>query len=306
MSSVFIVGVGRSGTSLLQSMLNAHSGITSIPEAQFFRKYLGSKKLRRRIEKYGTEKFKKVLNSDVTFQRLSIDPATLKSLGQKSFSVLNVYEEIIEISKARKQKSILVDKDPRNLELIKDIFMLIQGAKIIHIIRDPRDVVNSKTKAKWSANRPYWLHAMIGEAQLKRGSRTAEAMDDKTYFSLLYEDLLKSPEKVLKQVCSFIGVPYEENMLRFNESAKELVTESEMQWKKETLQPLNSSNVDKWKANFSFFQVTLIESLSPWTMRNFTYKSHGNPKNLGFIDRIRLLVFQFGAKVFSLLYSKFK
>ncbi|MGI9547443.1 MAG: sulfotransferase family protein [Flavobacteriaceae bacterium] len=306
MSEIFIVGVGRSGTSLLQSMLNAHSGMTSIPEAQFFRKYVGNSKIRRRIEKGGALKFKELLTEDQAFQRLSIAPSSLKSLDHDGFSTLEVYKEVIQISKDRKNTSILVDKDPRNLEFMEEISKQIEGAKIIHIIRDPRDVVHSKTKAKWSANRPFWLHAMIGEAQLKKGAVMAKTIDENGYFKLQYEDLLKSPEEVLKRTCNFIDVPYEDRMLHFNESARELVSESEMQWKKETLQPLITTNVNKWKDNFSYFQVVLIETLSRWTMKNFEYVPYGNIKKLGLLDRIRIKGYQLAAQGFSLLYTILK
>lgn len=306
MRDIYIVGVGRSGTSLLQSMLHAHSELTSSPESHFFRSYIASEKGQKSIEKRGPERFREVLKEDRFFNRLEVDPDKLKSLERPSFSVLDVYKEITDLLKNKYQKNVLVDKDPRNLENISKIHQYFPLARIVHIIRDPRDVVFSKTKANWSSKRPYWLHAMIGEAQMNKGILSASKMNSTTYHQLKYEDLLETPEEVLNKLCSFLGLIYETGMLRFNEKAQELVTKEEMQWKKETFQPLIKENKYKWKEYYSPFQLAVIERISQGSMNKFGYTYLADKNQLNNWQRIKILLASLVLKLFSPAYSIIK
>ncbi len=306
MDDIFIVGVGRSGTSLLQSMLHAHSKITSTPESHFVRNYLVSKKRLHFLEQKGPIYFKGLLINDPHFQRLAINVEEIKSLTIPPLSILQVYKEITTYWKKKNKKKVLIDKDPRNLENLMAIRELLPNSKIIHIIRDPRDVVFSKTKANWSSSRPYWLHAMIGEAQMKRGLSIANTLSSKIYHQIKYEDLIEEPNIALKNLCDFIDLSFESKMLHFNEAAKELVTEEEMQWKKETLQPLNKSNTFKWKDSYSNFQLALIEGITVRSMQEFGYSPMAKEEHIHIGQRLVLSVFQLTSKLFTLSYKYLK
>ncbi|GAA4280192.1 sulfotransferase family protein [Gaetbulibacter aestuarii] len=268
---IFIVGVGRSGTSLLQSMLNSHSEIVSLPETQFFRKYIASGKKKNQLEKKGVESFIKILETDKAFQRLNVPLKGLKSLKNQDLSIKSVYWEILEIFIQKESKKHIVDKDPRNLDFINKIIDENKGAKVIQIVRDPRDVVLSKTKANWSAKRPYWLHALIGEAQILNSQKYLKEVSNDKFFQIKYEDLLSTPKNVLERLCQFLEVKYEVNMLNFNKFSKELISKEEMQWKKETLGPLLKNNSKKWRYELTHKQVVLIECMSEFSMKKFGY-----------------------------------
>ncbi len=306
MSEIYIVGVGRSGTSLLQSMLHAHSKLTSAPESHFFRSYLSKKGKTATFERKGSTEFRKILRNDKHFRRLELDPESFKALEGVTFSMVDLYTEINELLKSRNAKSRLVDKDPRNLENISSINQHFPEAQIIHIIRDPRDVVFSKLKANWSSRRPYWLHAMIGEAQMKYGLKSARGLRPTSYHQLRYEDLLEDPEGVLKGLCGFLDIAFEEGMLRFNDAAKDLVTKEEMQWKKETLKPLMKGNRFKWKEFYSPFQLAVIEAIAKPTMLRFGYGELTDYRSLNPWHKMRLPIAILGARVFSILYSRIK
>jgi hypothetical protein len=287
-------------------MLHAHSELTSSPESHFFRSYIASEKRQKSIEKRGPARFREVLKEDRFFNRLEVDPDKLKSLERPSFSVLDVYKEITDLLKNKYQKDVLVDKDPRNLENISKIHQYFPLARIVHIIRDPRDVVYSKTKANWSSKRPYWLHAMIGEAQMIKGLLSASKLNSETYHQLKYEDLLETPEEVLNKLCSFLGLIYEPGLLRFNEKAQELVTKEEMQWKKETLQPLKKENKYKWKEYYSPFQLAIIERIAEGSMNKFGYTYLANKNQLNSWQRIKISLASLVSKIFSPAYSIIK
>lgn len=272
---VFIVGIGRSGTSLLQSMLNAHPEISFIPETHYFRKYLINNKRKERIENSGPATFANRLIKDIHFSRAEIEPAFfLQPYIEKSeqFKLENSFVRLLTLYSDKKNAQIIGDKDPRNIDFLYELHQYFPKAFLINIIRDPRDVVLSRTKATWSSHRPYWIHALIYNAQYRRGRIKARTLKGNRYIEIKYESLIKDPAKELTSLCNKIKVPYNPQMLNFRESSKELVSNTELSWKKETLGPLLTNNYEKWKKGLSPWQVIVIERINSLTFRIEGYK----------------------------------
>ncbi|MEL6973326.1 MAG: sulfotransferase, partial [Bacteroidota bacterium] len=176
---VYIVGVGRSGTSMLMTLLNGHSQIAFTPETHFLRYYLGTAEIQANIEQEGAAAFQQTLEADSYFQRLNLSAAELLQAyvaEDRDFDLVEIYEDILRQYLNRKGKQIIGDKDPRYLDYLDRIAATFPQAKIIHIYRDPRDVVLSKTKAGWSAHRPYWLNAMISQIQMEEGRKRGQVL----------------------------------------------------------------------------------------------------------------------------------
>lgn len=260
---IFIVGVGRSGTSLLQSMMNAHSEVAFIPETHFLRKYVFTNK-----EFQSKKEVIAELGKDHNFKRAKIE---LNEIITNNDSFLEIYNDLLDTYLKTKLKKIIGDKDPRNIDFIPQLKTCFPEAKVIHIMRDPRDVVLSRTKADWSKHWPLSLHAYIYNAQIKRGRKLGQKLFGENYHEIYYEDLILKPEDELKNICTFIGIDFELGMLEFGSSAKELVDKSEMQWKKETMGPLLSSNKNKWRNEFTDFQIDLIQKVCNSSFKNLQY-----------------------------------
>jgi len=254
MEKVFIVGVGRSGTSLLQSMLNAHSKICFIPETHFLRKYVFKSFVI--VDEKNIDSIIEKLNNDDDYLRTKIPAEEIVKIGMQ---YVDIYEALLDVYLKRKGKEIIGDKDPRNIDFLPQLNTLYPEGKVIHMIRDPRDVVLSRTKADWSKGRPFYLHAYMYITQMSRGRRFGKEKYGRNYIEIFYEDLISNPVKVLNELCNFLDVNFEEKMLDFSKSAKELVDKSEMQWKKETFGPLLIGNMNKWKDQLNKQQIGLIQ-----------------------------------------------
>jgi len=254
---IFIIGVGRSGTSLLQSILNSHSKISFLPETQFLRSYVFKKNV-----SINTSNYKEIISQfeqDPRFSRLNICP---KIVIEKSKNMIDVYRNITNFYLKNKNKEIIGDKDPKIIENIEVLNYFFPNSKIIHIIRDPRDVVLSRTKAKWSKKYPYFIHSIIYYLQMTLGRKMLYKYFNKNnFYELKYEDLIKDPNYELKKICNFLEVEYENNILNYYSSSKELVSKDEFEWKKETFNPVDNKNSNKWKKEFNFFKILIIESI---------------------------------------------
>lgn len=259
---IYIVGVGRSGTSMLMTLLNGHSAIAFTPETHFLRYYLGTPEQQKVLEDKGPAHFQTILAEDTYFQRLKIPAEEVLRpylQGQKDFRLDELYRQLLATYLHRKNKHIIGDKDPRYLDYLEVIANIYPEAHIIHIHRDPRDVVLSKTKADWSAHRPFWVNAIISQVQMKEGREKAKTIFSDRYYELAYEDLVVNPQGALSKLLAHLELDFEEDMLDLTKSAKELVDESELQWKGNTFKPMLKSNTEKWRDQLPAWKIRTIE-----------------------------------------------
>lgn len=263
---VLVCGVGRSGTSLLQSMLGAHPDLSLPPETHFFRRYVVKARLRESLELAGAEAFAATLGEDEDFARAGIAPEELlegapgRSIGER-LDLVKLYARLLELWAARDGKTRVGDKDPRNLDFLPELRAAFPRALVLHIVRDPRAVVDSRTRAEWSKDRPWWAHALLAQDQLRRGRRVGAELFGDAYLEVRYESLLAAPEAELTRVCEHIGLEFDAAMLDFGETARRLVKGAEMSWKKETLGPLLTGNAEKWRERLEPRQVAFIEAV---------------------------------------------
>lgn len=270
---ILICGVGRSGTSLLQSMLNAHPSIAIPAETHFFRRHVAPRRTREKIELVGVNALVQKLRSDELFARINISPEDAVSGEQDgALDLLRVYRNMLELCAERDGKQRVGDKDPRNLDFLPELATAFPDAAVLHIIRDPRAVVHSRMRAAWSAGRPWRSHALIAQEQLRRGRRNGHALFGSRYLEIRYEDLVTEPVETLSLVCAHVDVPFDPAMLDFGSSARKLVAKEEMSWKKETLGPLLSNNGAKWREGLEPAQVAFIEGICIEAFDNAGYE----------------------------------
>jgi hypothetical protein len=301
---IFVLGVGRSGTSLLQSMLCSHPYISFPPETHFFRKYVASKRYRSKLEEDGPEAFIELLAHDSDYSRISIDPDDLMLGyvgGEKIFLLKNVYIDMLSMYATNHGKVVIGDKDPRNLDYLEEIKLHYPDALILHIIRDPRDVILSRTKANWSKSMPFILHPLICQAQLKCNQPLGGKLFSSNYIEVHYEDLITRPPEVLNEVCQKIGINYDSAMLTFSESAKTLVSKSEMQWKSETLGPILGNNLGKWKKSLSATRIFLSESICLYAFETYPNLYHRSKIR----NSYKWKIFRFSLKIISIVFTRF-
>lgn len=297
MNKVFIIGVGRSGTSLLQSMLNAHPKITILPETQFLRNFI----LKNPLEDISSENLAELrikMKSDEKFARLKIYPDELSS------GVTNKRELYIKLLKKYsegKNIELIGDKDPRLIDYLIPFSRLNLSPKIIHIMRDPRGVVASRMKADWSKKWPFFMHVFLYKAQFEYGRRLGKKLFGHNYTELYYKELVSNPSGELEKICCFLEVSYNKRMLEFQESAKKLMDDREIQWKRETTGPLLSENVEKWKNSLSISQVYFIEQICSKEISNHKFgRSDFEKPSIGFRVYTALMIPV--SRIFQLIY----
>ncbi|MFW6009574.1 MAG: sulfotransferase family protein [archaeon] len=278
---IFIGGVGRSGTTLIQAMLNAHGNISFTPETHFIKNYLTNYKVLKKAKK-GNESWieKKIINDDY-LKRLNFNSYLLvEILRNNNFNLLKFYKELLIRYSKKNDKDLkyIGEKDPKFIEHFKEINDIFPKAKIIHIIRDPRDVVLSRMKTEWSKDRNYLIHSLIYRLQLNKALKDGKKYFGNNYYQVFYEDLLNKPEKILKDLSKFLNIKYEKDMLNFNKKADEIVRKDEEKWKKNCYKPVLKNNYNKWKKELSNTKIYFIELICLPAFNKFNLYTKNNKK----------------------------
>lgn len=249
---LFIVGSPRSGTTLLQSMLASHAQITSFPESHFF-KYLvfNQRRWSLTLGSLGfappgaNRRFREFLREMNQEQmQNALPPFTVFS---KQYA--QAFVEILDTLTEQQGKSIWLEKTPGHLYCIDCIERWVPGAKFIHILRNGIDVVASQYEVThkypeiWGGKRDVdqciqrWIKDVkISQSYLNRPNNIL----------VRYERLLKEPELVLKKLCQFIGVSFNESMLQnYSDTFEQIVLENEA-WKTPVREKILRTNSRKF------------------------------------------------------------
>jgi len=307
---IFIVGVGRSGTSLLQSMLNAHKDIVFLPEISFIRRYLAAKNLDNLFKVSGANKIIDLLGKDKLLKRLNLCSGELKEIidvqGDK-FTSFGLYKEILAAYIAKFDKLVYVgDKDPKCIEFLPLIKNFFPKAYVLHIYRDPRDVLLSKTKADWSKTHSVLYHIFAYRVQMKMATINGVKYFGSRYKEICYEDLIKDPVTILKSICDLLEIKYDSGMECFSSSSKDLVAKEEMQWKSETLGPLLVNNTGKWKGKLSSVDVALTEIIDYDVFQDLKYLSSEEYSRVSYINRLYMLFIRLMVVVLDPMYRLYR
>ncbi len=253
MKNIFIVGVGRSGTTLLQSILNAHSNIAFTPESHFLFHYL-SPKSNKKIPKDKNELID-ILEKDEHLKRLKLDHEVLAhDLEFDSNIWINLFRRILHEYAKKENVKIIGDKDPMNSGLLKVIKKYFPDALVIHIIRDPRDVLLSRIKSEWGSKYPLLAHLGDHKVSLEKALSEGPELFRDNYIEIRYEDLIGNTENEVKKICGFLSVEFELQMLNFSKSSEKLVSKEERQWKGNIFGQIMTKNQGKWKKGLNKFQ----------------------------------------------------
>ncbi|ETX00295.1 MAG: hypothetical protein ETSY1_11740 [Candidatus Entotheonella factor] len=213
---VFIVGMPRSGTTLMRALLNQHPRISLALTESHFIPYF--------IKSFGDpppfhspdqiERFIKHFHQTVFFQNLSQQghTFTIEDLSQHAnlASWASIFECILRhfSPKPDQTDAIWGDKTPGYLKHIPLLKQLYPEAKFLHIIRDPRDYCLS---ARQSWGKSIYRAAHRWQATLSKARQVGQSLGD-AYLEVTYESLLGETEDVMGRIAAFLGCDYHPSM----------------------------------------------------------------------------------------------
>jgi hypothetical protein len=226
---VFIVGCPRSGTTLVQRIVAAHPDV-AICDETFWLPYFFKKRIGVTPEGLVTPELISRLLEYNKFYRMRIGRAELEAwIGSREPpSYAHFVQKIFDRVGEAQGKPLVGDKTPDYARNLPALHALWPNAKVVHLIRDGRNVCLSaltwKRKAAklaslfstW-AEHPVATAAAWWEWHVRLGRQGGRQLRPDRYYEVRYESLVERPAEQTEKLCAFLGVPYAETMLRFHE-----------------------------------------------------------------------------------------
>ena len=281
----FIVGKGRSGTTLLEGILDAHPNIQIPTESRFvihnyYEYYKTTNWTREKIYSFykNVHKGRHIRLWDIDEEKLLRDLLSLE--GQSSFGAMckNVYLNYNSFF-PKEELKLIVDKHPFNTLYINELLKVFPDAKFIHVIRDYRDNVLSHSKAfklkNFSIIAQKWLHynKLVDELKSKIPER---------FITIRYEDLVSDPAKTLQDLCAFLGVEYHSGMLEYHKNKALIDPKLEVflrQIHPNLFKPILPDNIEKWKKEMSPEEITLCDAIAGSYGKGYGYSPVNSSNN---------------------------
>jgi hypothetical protein len=213
----FIVGVHRSGTTLLRYMLSSHSRIYIPPESDFIPNFFLQKPTAELSERQITDILHTIFYKYRFVGEWQGEPLNASNLVREMpehtpAALLDaLYREYARQNGAERWG----DKTPIYASYLDLIHQIFPQAQFLHIIRDGRDAALSMLE-KYERDE-FHVDVFFAARNWVRRIRKAQAsgaqLGPDLYYELRYEDLVQDPERELPAVCAFLGETFEPDML---------------------------------------------------------------------------------------------
>ena len=221
---VFVVGMPRSGTTMTEQIIAAHSQAEGVGEL------IRIAAMAKNFSKNGS--MQNVLNL-----MAEVGPERWKDAPRQ---YLNLLDTLVPGAQRA------VDKMPHNFRWLGFIRLCFPNAKIIHCARHPLDCFVSAYQNEMSAAHDYsYEQVRYGEyyiSYLRLMEHWKKTMPDNIYESR-YEELTANPETEVRKMLGFLGLPWEEACLSFHERSGTVKTFSRMQVRN----PINTGSIARWR-----------------------------------------------------------
>jgi len=269
---VFVVGVDRSGTTLLSLIISSHPLIAIPYESHFIvamaEKYgtdtapLSASKQQDLLADIINQPYVKDWDYQINAENIELTPGD---------NVSNIIEKVYKDYARQAGKVIWGDKSPDNTPHIDSLNKLYPGAKYIHIIRDGRDVADSIKGQHWGGSSlPVTLRHWDRTVTL--ADKMLGMLAHRQVHSLRFEDLVSSPEESIKAITSFLGVSYFPGMLTdYSSSAEKKVGDRISGHHAHLKEALSLSQAFKWQHKMSPVDQSIAHEIAGETLKKYGY-----------------------------------
>ena len=230
---VFIVGMMRSGTTLVEQILSSHSKVGGAGEVSFW------------IE-----------------AGPGLHEAQTRSHPDTSLILSEAKRYLDLLSKSCEGKRRVCDKLPQNYMNLGSIHATLPKARIIHCQRDPRDVCLSLFTTPFGKPPSFAYSAENIASAYRQYLRLLDhwrsVLPSDRFLDVEYERLVGSPEQVAREMVEFLGLDWDEACLHPERNRRVVDTPSNWQVR----QPIYGSSVGRWRK----FALSLSSQIEAWTI----------------------------------------
>ncbi len=284
----FVVGAQRSGTTMLRLMLNQHPDVAVPFESGFVTDFAARQadfgdlsdpaNAARMLDAIASHPLVKKGNLILDTQAILARPIT--DYASLCDAIFSAYADA-------KGKRRWGDKTPSYITELDQLWRLFPGCKIVHIVRDGRDVALSNLRVGWG------IHNLPRAAQDWRWktllAHKMGAVLAPNYIELRYEELVLAPEQQLRRICEFLELDYDPRMLSYHENSVNEMPQASLDWHRNSVKAPDRSLVYTWKYDMPKADRIIFEQIASDALETFGYEQERLPSNLG--SRVRNLYY---------------
>jgi tetratricopeptide (TPR) repeat protein len=240
---IFIVGLPRAGSTLIEQILSSHSqveGTMELPDVIAMARSLGGRKTKRDTSKY---------------------PEVLETLDAKDFRALG--EQFLASTRIQRKTAapFFIDKMPNNFAHLGLIHLMLPNAKIIDARRHPLGCCFSNFKQQFARGQNY-TYSLEDIGRYYRDYVELMAHYDRALpgrvHRVFYESTVDDTEGEVRRLLGYCNLPFEEACLRFYENERAVRTASSEQVRS----PIYREGLDQWR-HFEPWLGSLKAALGP-------------------------------------------
>ena len=282
---LIVLGVRRSGTTLLRVMLDRNSRL-AVPDESYFVPQLAN----RHRGAVDPREFVEDLRRLPTLREWGVSPDEVGGRLRPGMSSGEAIAAVFEAYAATKGKERWGDKTPLYMQHLRTLERLFPDARFVHLIRDGRDAALSFLSMPKGIMTEGWGHprdaagfACQWRTEVVDARALGARVGPRRYLELRYEELVERPEDALRRVCAFADLPYEPQMLGYA-GTLDLSAKPHQQ----RLEQPPTPGVRDWRADLSAEDVGAFEAIAGDVLAQLGYevRSPDTPRRLG--SRLRL------------------
>jgi Sulfotransferase family len=271
---LLVLGVSRSGTTLLRVILDRSPGL-AIPDESFFIPLLA----RRHGRTVDAERFLDDVARIPTIREWGVRPEDVGLRVRSGMATGEALATIFEAYAEHAGKPRWGDKTPMYMRHLPLLERLFPDAQYVHLVRDGRDAALSFLEMPEGTFTRTWAHpttpaqfACLWRKEVSDARALGRRVGPARYLDVRYEELVAGPEAAVSAICAFAEIPFEPSMLAYTQS----VDVSEKPHQQRLLRP-PTTGVRSWREDMSADGVAAFEAVAGSLLDELGYDVTSSP-----------------------------
>lgn len=268
----FVLGAARSGTTMLRLMLNAHSRLAIPFESQFLRRIVAELPADRPLDAREAGRMAELVVTDHNFPSWHLHPDEVRAAltSRAPATLATLVDALFRMEVAPTGKPRWGDKTPWYYLCRREVMALFPGSKVVHIVRDGRDVVRSLETLGWHGptNKD---RAVYWRLRVELAQEAARELGPERNLIIRYEDLVLDTRATLQTVCDFLGERFEPAMLRFFETTAGQLSLIDGDIHRKLERPPRADDVERWRREMPDAQIAEVQAVAGESLRAMGY-----------------------------------